>query len=94
MCTLPPIAFQTDPVASPNKLRLMEPNSWAFVAGHEGGIRQPEKLDKDGRWFRYVVGTNGWPVNKLIAGSLMRLELICDQPKANVEIADIKSSLA
>lgn len=91
---LPPIAFLTDPVASPNKLRILEPNSWFFVAGHEGGIRQPEKLDKDGHWFRYVVGTNGRPVNKLIAGSLMRLELCCDQPKANLEIAGIKSSLA
>ena len=87
------IGFQSDAVATPNTARLIEPSSWFFVTGHNSNNLRPEWLKGDGRMWRYVQGSNGRPINKLIAGGLMRLALCCDQPRANYEINGIKSSL-
>ncbi len=90
---LGPIAFQADPVATPGVMRLLEPNSWRWVIGHRGGLGELEWLDRDGSRFHYQYGSNGRLKNTLIAGALMRLQLICDQPKANVQGGGLKSSL-
>lgn len=90
---LPPIAFQADPVAVANTVRLIEPSSFFYILAHEGGLRRPERLDKDGRWWRYIQGTNARPINRLIAATLMRVALGNDQPQANVELNNVASSI-
>jgi len=91
--SLPPIVFQSDPVATSNVVRLIEPSSWFFIARNEGGMNAPERLDKDNSFWHYRDGDNNRLINRLIAGLFMSLELCCDQPKANVQIAGLKSSM-
>lgn len=89
---LGPIAFQSDPVATPDALRMLEPNSWRWVIGHDGGLNDVEWLDKDGSRWHYVMGGNGRLINKLVGGCLRRVTLICDQPGANLHLGGVKSS--
>ena len=91
--SLPPTAIRSDPVATEDTLRLLEPNSWFLLAGHEGGMRNAEMLNKDGSFWHYNKGANGRLVNQLVGGMLMRLEFVCDQPQANAQISGIKSSV-
>jgi len=89
---LGPIAFQPDPVATPDVLRMLEPNSWTWVIGHQGGINDVEWLDKDGNKFHYPFGANARLINRLVGGALRRVTLICDQPGANLQLGGVKSS--
>jgi len=89
-----PISFATDPVATPSRLRLIEPSSWQWIIGHTGNHETVEWLDKDGngRWY-YLLGSNYRRKNVLAAGYFTRLALMCDQPMANVEARGLKSDL-
>ncbi|HUX16986.1 MAG TPA: hypothetical protein VMW52_10975 [Phycisphaerae bacterium] len=91
--TLGPIALQGDPVATPNLARLLEPDSWFWIVGHDGSQKTIEWLDKDGSRWHYERGTNGRMKNILQAGALMRLGLGNDQPKGNAQLDGLKSSL-
>jgi len=89
-----PISFVSDPVATPGYLRLLEPSSWQFIIGHEGGRNTVEWLDKaDGGLWHYKRGTNGRLTSQLVAGWLMRIALANDQPKTNWENSGLVSSL-
>lgn len=88
-----PMGIQTDTVATPDTIRLLETSSWAFVTGHNSNTMRPEWLNKDGRMWHYIQGANGRMQNALMAAGLIRLGLICDQPGANGEIASVTSSL-
>lgn len=88
-----PIAVQSDPVATPDTIRLLEPSSWAFVTGHNGNSLKPEWLKEGENMWLLRSGDNGRPVNQKMASAFIRLELICDQPKANGAITSVTSSL-
>lgn len=88
-----PMGIQTDTVATPDTIRLLETSSWSFVTGHNSNTMRPEWLNKDGRMWHYIQGANGRMQNELMAAGLIRLELISDQPGANGEIASVTSSL-
>ena len=89
-----PIALQVDPAATPNAIRFIDPNSFFWICGHQGGSPDViEWLDGDGQKFRYEQGTNGRPKNIMVGGYLVRVQLACDQPKCNYEIKGVKSSL-
>lgn len=84
---LGPISFATDPVATPDTLRLLEPSSWFFLTGSDG----IEWLDADGSKWHYQQGTYALK-NILIAGALQRMLIANDQPGVNVQVSGIKSS--
>jgi len=90
---LGPVMFQHDPVATPNCFRMLEPNSWQWILGHKGSLQSVEWLNADGSLWHYQYGDNGRLVNSMIAGALMRVSLLCDQPLANLQGSGVKSSL-
>ena len=89
-----PISFVADPVATPNCLRFMEPSSWTFIIGHDGNHQTISWLDQaDGGRFHYERGSNGRLKGVIVAGAYMRLALANDQPRANMELRGVKSSV-
>ncbi len=90
---LGPIMFQSDPVATPGTFRMLEPNSWRWIIGHAGDLKSVEWLNKDGNMWHYQYGGSGRLTNALVAGALMRMSLLCDQPRANLQGGGVKSSL-
>ncbi len=91
---LGPVMFQADNVATPNTFRMLEPDSWKWVIGHKGSLKEVEWLNRDGQTFHYQFGSNGRLKNAMVGGALMRLQLICDQPQANLLGGGLKSSIA
>ncbi|HUU94204.1 MAG TPA: hypothetical protein VM487_00575, partial [Phycisphaerae bacterium] len=91
--TLGPILLQSDPVATPNKIRFLEPSSWEWIYGNEGSESTVEWIKNDaGSIWHTPFGTNGRLYNKKVGGAFVRVALMCDQPKANIQIAGVKSS--
>jgi len=90
---LGPVMFKPDPVATPNMFRMLEPNSWKFVLGHKGSMKSIEWLDVEGHLWHYERGANGRLINAPMAGALMRMTPICDQPRANLQGGGLKSSV-
>lgn len=86
--TLKAVALQADPLATPNTLTLVDPNSFFFLFG--AGYRNPKWLD-GGNWDR-LVGTNHRPTLVKQAACMTIATLVCDQPGANAQIKGIKCS--
>jgi hypothetical protein len=87
------VAFQGDKVATPYKVRILEPASWHWLeagAGH-GGIKWLEN-DGGGRFHRITEAGYGLTFFQE-AGCYTTTMLYCDQPKANAEISGVKSSI-
>ena len=83
------IYLQSDPVATPNKIRFLEPNSWFLVTGHNNNTLEPSFIDNGGTPWHTARGTNGRLINQKIAGAYMRMTLACDQPMANYAVTAV-----
>jgi len=93
--TLGPVALQSDAMASRYKLRLCNPDSWFFLSlGGKSGFKRGIQWQKTaGSRFTRKVGTNGLHTFDIVASAWMACLLGNDQPKSNVEITGVKSSL-
>ena len=87
------VALQSDIASTPNKVRIIDPNSWFWLTMGQGmyGI---EWLKTAGSRFSRVDGaTNKTPTFYIQAAAWTAALLACDQPGANAEVTGVKTSL-
>ncbi len=83
------VYLQCDPVATPNKIRFLEPNSWFLVTGHNNNTLEPSFIDNNGTPWHTARGDNGRLINQKIAGAYVRMTLVTDQPRANYAVTGV-----
>lgn len=86
-----PIAFQADPVARPEKLTIVDPNSFFWLT-EGGGPAALKWLDQGGSRFQPVRGTNLRRTFYQDAAAYAAMYLACDQIGAAAEIQGVKSA--
>jgi len=87
-----PITLQSDPVATPRTIRILDPTSWFMFTAGEGRYDRPEWLTQGGqRFIRRTGSTSVYPVE--VGGAVVDAAIGCDCPKANYQLGDVKSSL-
>lgn len=90
--TLGSVAIQADPVASPYKVRILDPQSWNVLTLGEG-MYGVQWLRQGGSRFIVKLGTNGYPTFTKSAGAWTAALLYCDQPGANAEIDGVTATV-
>lgn len=92
--TMGTVAFEADTAAQPYKIRFLEPSSWFVLSLHDGAKRlQWQRYN--GQRLRPVddYATTQRPTFYVQAAAYTTLALVCDQPRANVEITGVTDDL-
>lgn len=91
---LPPIALQADPQCAPNRIYLIEPNTWEWIRQGSDGMKPtwvPGTV-KGTRWHQMY--TSGGNISKkYVAGGYVHEAPFCDQPQLNYLIDGVTSSI-
>jgi hypothetical protein len=90
------IAIQADPACTPERMYVIDPQSFFFLTNKDG-TKKINWLDMDGkgnRWQRLTGGTERTPTHYWQGGAYCMMALVCDQPGANFCIKGVKSSNA
>ena len=89
---LPPIAIVADKAARPQKINICDPQSWFYLT--IGGQQINWLTEGNGLKLTRVTdySSDDRPTFFLQAGAWTARQLVCDQPGANIEIDDVKSS--
>ena len=92
--TMGSVAFECDPAAPPYKIRFLEPSSWFVLSLHDGAKRL-QWLQNGGQRLQPVLdyATTQRPTFYVQAAAYTTLALVCDQPRANVEITGVTDDL-
>ena len=91
----PPILFQGDVAATPNTIRIIDPQSIKMLRFLGKGMKKwnwlPGNVNGSSR-LQTIAGTNGRLTANVQAGAWCSMYVTCDQPGANAEISRVKSS--
>lgn len=89
------IALQSDPACTPERMYVLDPQSFFFLTG-SGGTQNLKWMDMGNgtRWQRLEGATERTPTFYMQGGAYNYMALVCDQPAANFMIKGVTSSNA